>query len=287
MGSDSISRKWGQTPITESPQPATKMKLFASLALITTIALPAAGQARQGDNFSWSGKIPAGRWIRIRNLNGPITVGAASGDNVEVTATKRWRRGDPSVVRFDTQKFGPGNESVVICALWGERSSCDDRNYEAHGDRSTRNNDVNVEFHVLVPRGVKVGVNTVNGAVTVEGATAEVDASTVNGEVEVATTGGPVNASTVNGGVRARVGRVDGDADMNFTTVNGSVVAEFTGDFGGDVEMSTVNGALRTDYEITVSGRLDPKHLRAHIGKPGGPRIKLETVNGSVELRKR
>ena len=99
------------------------MKLITSLALVTTIALPAAGQVRQsGDNFSWSGKISAGRWIRIRNLNGPISVSQATGDNVEVTATKHWRRGDPSVVRFDVQKFGPGNESVVICALWGDRA---------------------------------------------------------------------------------------------------------------------------------------------------------------------
>ena len=263
------------------------MNLRLAIALVATVALPAAGQARQSDTFNWSGKIPAGRWIRVRNLNGGITVGQASGDNVEVTATKRWRRGDPSVVRFDVQKFGPGGESVVICALWGERSTCDDRSYETRGDRTTRNNDVNVEFRVLVPKGVKVGVNTINGAVGVDGATAEVDAETVNGEVEVVTSGGPVNARTVNGGVRARVGRVDGNEDMDFTTVNGSVIAEFTGDFGGDVEMSTVNGALRTDYEITITGRLDPKHLRAHIGKPGGPRIKLETINGSVELRRR
>src|SRR5512141_1662465 len=99
------------------------MNLRLAIALVATVALPAAGQARQSDNFNWSGKIPAGRWIRVRNLNGGITVGQASGDNVEVTATKRWRRGDPSVVRFDVQKFGPGNESVVICALWGERST--------------------------------------------------------------------------------------------------------------------------------------------------------------------
>jgi len=263
------------------------MKLITSFALISSIAMPAAGQASSSDHFSWSGKIPAGQWIRIRNLNGGITVGQASGDNVEVTATKRWRRGDPSIVRFDVQKFGPGNESVVICALWGARASCDDRHYEMRNDRGLRNNDVNVDFRVLVPKGVKVGVNTVNGAVTVDGATAEVDAHTVNGEVQVASSGGPVNASTVNGGVHAQVGRVDSDADMEFTTVNGSVVAEFTGDFGGDVEMSTVNGSLRTDYEITVVGRLDPKHLHAHIGKPGGPRIRLDTVNGSVELRRR
>jgi DUF4097 and DUF4098 domain-containing protein YvlB len=74
---------------------------------------------------------------------------------------------------------------------------------------------------------------------------------------------------------------------MAFTTVNGSVSVEFTSDFGADVDLQTVNGSLNTNFEMTVSGRLDPKHLRAHIGRPGGPRIKLETVNGSVELRKR
>ena len=80
-------------------------------------------------------------------------------------------------MRFETKKFGAGEESVVICALWGERSSCDDRNYNSRSDRNDsrmRNNDVSVDFRVLVPRGVKVGVNTINGAVTVDGATAEV-----------------------------------------------------------------------------------------------------------------
>jgi hypothetical protein len=263
---------------------------FVAVLASATIAASssAAGQARQsGDTFTWNGRIPAGRWIEIKNLNGGITVGPASGDQVEVTATKHWRRGDPSVVRFETKQFGPGNESVVICALWGERSSCDDQSYETRGDRSTRNNDVSVEFRVLVPKGVKVGVSTINGAVVVDGATAEVEASTVNGELEVATSGGPVNASDVNGSIRARIGRVDSDADMAFTTVNGSVSVEFTSDFGADVDLQTVNGSLNTNFEMTVSGRLDPKHLRAHIGRPGGPRIKLETVNGSVELRKR
>src|SRR5437588_2343632 len=111
---------------------------FSSLriaALIATIALPAAAQERQsGDAFNWSGRVPAGRWIRVRNLSGSITVGPASGDNVEVIATKRWRRGDPSVVHFETRKFGPGDESVLICALWGDRSTCDEHNYRTQSD---------------------------------------------------------------------------------------------------------------------------------------------------------
>lgn len=265
------------------------MRYRLSVLLLAGLALPAAGQPRQsGDTFTWSARVPAGRWIKIKNMNGGITVDQASGDQVEVIATKHWRKGDPSIVRFDTKKFGPGGESALVCALWGERSSCDENNYESHSnDRSTRNNDVSVEFQVRVPRGVRVSVETVNGAVSVAGATSEVTASTVNGEVDVTTTGGPVNATNVNGNVRTHMGRVDSDANMKFETVNGSVIVDFTGDFGGDVDLQTVNGSLFTNFEMTVSGRLDPKHLRAHIGKPGGPRIKLETVNGNVELRKR
>jgi hypothetical protein len=264
------------------------MRHILLAGLLVGSALPAQ-QQRQPDNFTWSGRIPAGRWIRVRNLNGEITVGAASGDRVEVTGTKRWRRSDPADVRFDVKKFGPGDESVLICALWFENSSCDERQYQTRGDRRRRDddNDLVVDFRVLVPKGVKVGVNTINGSVVVEGATGEVDATTVNGGVDVTVEGGPVNAETTNGKVRARVNRVDPAGDMNFSTVNGSVLAEFVGDVSADLDLATVNGALTTDFEMTLSGRLDPRHLRAHVGKPGGPRIRLSTVNGSVPVRRR
>jgi DUF4097 and DUF4098 domain-containing protein YvlB len=265
-------------------------RALAATAFLTIAALPAAAQQRQTDaNFSWSGRISDGRWIRIRNLNGPITVGVASGNNVEVTATKQWHRGDPADVRFQTTKFGPNDESVLICALWGDNSSCDEHGYESHGDRRSRNNnnDVSVTFHVLVPKGVRVGVGTVNGAVRVDGATSDIDASTVNGKLEVETSGGHVNASNVNGGIRARLGRVDNDGNMEFTTVNGAVSLEVAGDFGADVDMSTVNGSLNTDFPMTLTGRMNPRSLHAHVGREGGPRIRLTTVNGSIELRKR
>jgi DUF4097 and DUF4098 domain-containing protein YvlB len=108
----------------------------------------------------------------------------------------------------------------------------------------------------------------------------------VNGEVEATSFGGPVNASTVNGSVTARMGRFDNDEDLNFSTVNGSVVAEFTGEMNADIELSTVNGRFQTDYPVTINGRLDPRHLRARLGQ-GGRRIRLSTVNGNVELRRR
>jgi hypothetical protein len=37
---------------------------------------------------------------------------------------------------------------------------------------------------------------------------------------------------------------------------------------------------------MTVSGRIGGQRMNAHIGAPGGPRIKLTTVNGNVELHR-
>ncbi len=54
---------------------------------------------------------------------------------------------------------------------------------------------------------------------------------------------------------------------------------------GAEVEMSTVNGRVHTDFPMTVSGRIDPRRLRATIGD-GSRRLRLRTVNGNVELRK-
>ena len=256
-----------------------------ALCILSVVAAgPLAAQRQIEENaFTWSGRIPSGHWLRVRNLSGEINVTSSNSDRVEVTATKQWRRSDPESVRFEVHKFGPNDEDVVICAIWNDRTDCDEHGYNSH---NVRNNDVSVQFRVMVPRGVKVGVSSVNGAVSVEGATSEVEANTVNGEVEVTTSGGPVNASTVNGSVTARMGRFENDEDLNFSTVNGTVITEFSGDLDADIELSTVNGRFQTDYPVTINGRLDPRHLRARLGR-GGRRIRLSTVNGNVELRRR
>ena len=246
-------------------------------------------QDRQTDNnaFTLSERVPAGQWIRVRNVNGELRVRPSTSDRVEITATKTWRRGDPKDVRIQTYKSGDG--SILVCAFWTENATCDEDGYQSHSDgwrRGDRNNDVAVNFEIRVPKGVKVGVWSVNGGVSVDGATSEVRASTVNGSVAAMSSGGPVQAKTVNGSVHATMGRFEGNQDLDFSSVNGSVIAEFAGDVDADIDLRTVNGRFQTDWPVTISGRIDPRHLRATLGK-GGPMIKLSTVNGNVELRKR
>lgn len=263
-----------------------------SLAFAAIVAAPFAGvraQSEKTSDFKWSDAIAAGAWTRIQNVNGSVTVGRATGDKVEVTAVKRWRRGNPDDVKIVARKDG---NDVVVCALYGDQKDCDDR--DNRGRRNHRNNnwgdddnDVSVDFTVLIPKGVKINASSVNGSVDVKGATADADVSSVNGRIRVETGAGPLSASTVNGNVHATITGESMTTPMSFSTVNGSIYAELPANFGADVTMSTVNGSLNSDFGMTVTGRIDPHNLSTHIGAPGGPRITVSTVNGSIDLRKR
>ena len=268
--------------------PTFRLSAIRAVALATiAAALPLGAQVRtEREAFTWSGRIPEGRWIQIRNLNGTIEVEPGTTDKVEVVASRHTRRGNPEFVRFEVQKYGTNDQDILVCALWGENSTCNDLSYRSRGDRRGRDNEIFVEFRVRVPKGVKIATYSVNGEVRVDGATSEVDAESTNGSIYVSSSGGPVNARTTNGGIRAVMGKFDLKSDLRFESTNGTVIAEFADDLNAEVDLSTTNGRFLTDFPVTISGRIDPRRLRATLGK-GGPRIHLSTTNGNVELRKR
>lgn len=257
------------------------------MALLALGANTVVAQERSSKrDFSWEGSITSGHWLYVRNLNGAIRVERGSGTQTTVTAEKRWRRGDPDDVRIETRKVGPGDEDVLICAIWGETTTCDESGYHRQERRREWNdrNDVSVEFVVRVADGVNLDVNTVNGGLNIDGATSVVEAHTVNGSIVARSSGGPVVASTVNGSIEAHMANL-GDKDLEFETVNGSIEVYVPDGLDADLDLRTVNGRVSSDFPLTVSGRINSRHIRATIGK-GGRRLEFRTVNGGVRLFK-
>src|SRR5437588_11740371 len=110
-----------------------KMPVLSTLVALSLLAPRSAVQA-QGKDFNWDGRIQAGRWLYVRNLNGSVRVERASGDRAEVTAVKRWRRGNPEEVRVEVKKSGAGDGDVIICAFWNDRATCDEEGYHSPGE---------------------------------------------------------------------------------------------------------------------------------------------------------
>lgn len=252
-----------------------------AIATPAAVPTPASGPVEQ-DRWNWRGRVAEGKTLEIRGISGSIVAEPATGNEVEVVADKRGRRDDPDDVRIEVLEHEGG---VTICAVYpNSRRSRRPNTCEAGGGHSnTDNNDVEVEFTVRVPRGVRLDGNNVNGDVEATNLAGPVELSTVNGGVRLETSSGDARATTVNGSVTAVV-RALGERSLRFSTVNGGINLSLPAGLNADLEARTVNGSIQSDFPISVTGRINPRRLAGRIGQ-GGRVLELETVNGSIRLR--
>ncbi|HEX2693678.1 MAG TPA: DUF4097 family beta strand repeat-containing protein [Gemmatimonadaceae bacterium] len=276
---------------------------LAGLAIV--LAAPVAGAQQQygrdSNVWRWDGRVDAGRWMHIFNINGQVDFVPSSDNNVHVVAEKRSNGREMDDIHFEVVQSG-GN--VTICAIWNDNARCEDGGMENYRNRD-RNDETHssVRFTVQVPKSVRVGAhsvnggvsvrdvgqevraNTVNGGVVVRNALGPVRATTVNGGVDVNTSAGPVTATTVNGNVDARMSSLSGDDDMDFKTVNGSVAIYVPARFDANFRFDTVHGGIDSDFPMTLTGKWGPRHASGTIGN-GGRDLRASSVNGSIELRR-
>ena len=258
------------------------MKLTRSftLALLATLAL--AGPLAAQQPWQWSGRVDPGDAIEIKGINGGIRAVASDNSEVRVGATKNARRSDPDEVRFDVVRHAGG---TTICAVYPDRRGTNECRPGEAGRMNVQNNDVQVDWVVQVPRGVDFVGRTVNGCIEADGLPADADAHTVNGTIRI-TAAGIARAVTVNGNIEVVMGRASWTGELRFETTNGSITASFPGDFSAHVSASTVNGDIETDFPLEVRGRFGPRRVSGTIGS-GGRDLSLNTVNGSISIRRR
>lgn len=236
--------------------------------------------AAQQAPFRWQGQLAAGQTIEVRGINGEIRATGVSGAMVEVTAVKQARRSDPNSVRINVEQHGNG---VTICAVYPTTNASQRNDCQGSGN-NVRDNDVQVDFTVNVPVGVNLVARTVNGKIEADSTSANADLKTVNGTVRFSTAGYG-QAETVNGSITASLQRADWTEPLHFRTVNGGITVDLPSDTNADVNAQVVNGSITSDFPMIVSGRLDPRRANLKLGS-GGRRLDLQTVNGSITLRR-
>jgi hypothetical protein len=279
-----------------------RTRFFAALAVL--LAAPALGAQQQygrdSDIWRWDGRVDAGRWMSVFNVNGTVDFAPSPDNMVHLVAEKKSNGHEMDDIHYEVVQ-AEGN--VTICAIWNNSSRCEDGGVQSFHRDGNNENHSNVRITVQVPRSVRVGAHSVNGAVSVRDVGAEVrantvnggvrvrdaagpvKATTVNGGVDVTTTAGPVTAETVNGNVDARMASLQGGDDMTFKTVNGSISIYVPARFDGTFRFDNVHGGIESDFPMTLSGRWGPRHASGTIGN-GGRDIRASSVNGSISLRK-
>jgi hypothetical protein len=245
--------------------------------------------------WRWSGRLAQGRTIEIKGVNGAVRAEPASGTDVEVIATKRWRRSDPLDVRLVVVEHADG---ATVCAVYPPPDRTDGQPSPTTADQSntcqpgtggrmrTRDNDVRVDFLVRVPTGVRLAARTVNGGIEARAMRGDVVAATVNGRVSVSTTG-LASATTVNGSIDVSMGASTWREPLEFKTVNGSITLALPAETRTSLHAQTVNGTIASDLPMTITAReRRGRRITGAIGQGGNQDLRLQTVNGGIQLRR-
>lgn len=143
-----------------------------------------------------------------------------------------------------------------------------------------------LSYEVWVPNGSNLKMDANNGSIAVDNVRGQIRFQTLNGSVRLADVGGEVEGSTTNGSVAVELAGSGWNGNgLHVKTTNGSVRLALPDNFSAQVEASTVNGRIHSDFPVTVSGEIG-KSMSFQLGS-GGPTIEARTVNGSVHIGRR
>ena len=135
-----------------------------------------------------------------------------------------------------------------------------------------------------MPQNARIdNIELVNGSLSVQKVSGEMNANLVNGKLRASDLTGEVDLATVNGSIDAKYFSLNNVRGIKLKSVNGSIDLTLPQSPNADVNASVVNGSISTDFPLTVKGHFVGKSMSGTLGS-GGVHIELNNVNGSIHI---
>jgi len=242
------------------------------------------------DAFHWETQLEPGTTLHLATATGQIEVAPARDRQLRVSGSTHWvGRKDP--IHFAWRQDG---DEVYVCALSSSRGNCSDRGDSFGGSGGSwldmfslfkhRSTGGMASIKVELPPGVAVDAHTMNGSISLVGATGGIKARTLNGSINIQDAAGPIDARGTNSSIHVSLDSLGPDDEVTLKTVNGSTTVVAPAEVEGQVRLRTVNGGVRSDFPITAE-RTSNHEIRGQIGQ-SSREITIETVNGNASLLK-
>jgi DUF4097 and DUF4098 domain-containing protein YvlB len=249
--------------------------LGAFLALMLNSALAHAWDddgAVVREEFHHTYPLAADGRIALENINGAVHITAWDRNEVKVDAVKRAH--DEDRLKDMEIRVNANSNSISIETHYRDRHEGSSENHQNPGS---------VEYTLTVPRKAQLDeIKLINGSLEVAGVQGQVRASCINGRLTARALGGEARLATVNGKLDANFERAL--ASLELSSVNGSIDLTLPSDAKASIEANTVSGGIDNDFGLHANDHRFVGHdLRGELGG-GGTEIKLNNVNGTIEI---
>lgn len=231
------------------------------------------------EEFKQTYPLSATGRVSLENINGSVRISVWDRNEVLVSAVKKAYRRE----RLDeaTIQVRATEDTIRIRTEYPSRSQT-----FTSDERGRINNPATVDYTLTVPRQARLeAIELINGELQIDGAEGDVRASSINGPVKARGLKGEARLSTINGPLEATFIQLNEAKPLTLNSVNGSVLLVIPSNANGVVRASTVHGAIKNDFGLSVRrGQYVGNDLHGQLGT-GGPRIRLSNVNGSITIK--
>jgi len=238
------------------------------LGSVLAVLLAVSAQAQVSQEFHRTVPLTANGRVSLDNINGNVEVTGWDRNEVQINAVKQARdqqRLDEAQIEVES-----GSDYVKI--------------HTQYPHNRNNNNPASVHYTLYVPQNAQLDhLSLVNGSLTVQKVSGEVDANLVNGKAHIRDLTGEASISSLNGTIEANYASLNNVREIKLKSVNGAIELGLPASPNADVKASTVNGAIKSDFPLTVQGSFAGRHISGTLGS-GGTHIDLSNVNGSIHL---
>ncbi len=219
---------------------------------------------------------PTGR-ISLENINGGVQIKVWDQASVQVDAVKKAYRQN----RLNEAKIeiNATQENIRI------KTEYPYENQTFRSGEGRYDNPATVEYSLTVPRkAILESIEMVNGSIDIDGVEGSVKATSINGRVNARGLINEVRLSTINGQLVATFTQLDETKPIQLNSVNGGLTLVIPSNANASVRANTVHGGITNDFGLKVKhGEYVGHSMDGQIGT-GGPRIKLNNVNGGIKI---
>jgi DUF4097 and DUF4098 domain-containing protein YvlB len=250
--------------------------------LVAVLGALGANAATLNETFDKTFDATPGGMLVVSNINGRITIHASNDQKIHVHAEKRVEARDADAARQAmaqlTIEATPADGGVRVITHAPESGSSG-----FLGFLFGENVQTNITYDVTVPRTFNTNISNTNGAISMSDISGALRVETTNGRIELSRCAGTLDAETTNGAIRAELLSITPGKDLNIETTNGRISLVVPATLAANIDAETTNGSITTDLPVTTKS-FDSNSLRGMVGG-GGPRVKLRTTNGGIEIR--
>jgi len=224
--------------------------------------------------------LQAGGYLSLENVNGDVTIEGWKKNEVSISAVKTGKGKDLDRIKVSVEvdKY-EGKDWIHIETEYLESRG---------GFLSFLKNAGSIDYAIKAPSdAILEDVELVNGNLKVTGITGYLSLGTVNGSITATGMASSAWVETVNGNLDLSFDKMGKGQTVDLESVNGAIVLRMPAKANAQVDAQTLNRNISSEFGLAVEkGQWVGRSMEGLVGS-GGARITIETVNGSIDIKKR